>query len=155
RSNLCWACADLSDSILIPNGNSQAEVESILQKGLEQVAIIRKQDPSSTQAREVSAFLQLCLAESKARAGRVGDSVGLFRQAMTEIESLCVEFPWNGQYWELARYFQREEVRVLKNAQRQDAAAESIEQMFDWLQKTSPALPNDPVSRTELQHCQT
>src|SRR5262249_49663319 len=114
RSNLCWACADLSDSILIPDGNSQAEVESIIQKGLDQVATIRKQDPSSTQAREVSAFLQLCLAQSIARNGRVDDAIKLFQKAIAEIESLCVDFPWNGQYWELARYFQRETVRVLK-----------------------------------------
>jgi hypothetical protein len=71
------------------------------------------------------------------------------------MEALCVEFPWNGRYWELARYFQRETARMLQSAQRQDAATESIEQMVDWLQKTGPRLPDDPVPQSELQHCRT
>jgi hypothetical protein len=62
RSNLCWAFVDLSDAILIPSGSGQAEAESILKKGLDHVAIMRKQDPSSAQARQVDAFLHICLA---------------------------------------------------------------------------------------------
>jgi tetratricopeptide (TPR) repeat protein len=155
RSNMCWACADLSDSILIPFGKSQADAESILKKGLDQVAIMRKQDPSSTQAREVAAFLHFCLAQSSARNGSVDDAIGLFEQAIAEIESLCVECPWNEQYWELTRYFQRETARRLKGAQRSDAATESIERMVDWLRKTGPKLPHDPVPQAERQHCRT
>ena len=155
RSNLCWACADLSDAILIPAGNNQAEAESILKKGLDHVAIMRKQDPSSAQAREVAAFLDYCLAQSTARSGRIDDAIGLFGQGIAEMESLCVEFPWDRRYWELARYFQRETTRVLRSAQRQDTATESIEKMADWLQKVGPKLPADPVPQTELQHCRT
>jgi tetratricopeptide (TPR) repeat protein len=155
RSNLCWACADLSDSILIPFGKSQTDAESILKKGLGHVAIMRKQDPSSTQAREVAAFLHFCLAQCYSRKGQNDDAVGLFRQAIAEIESLCAECPWNEQNWELARYFQRETARMLQSAQRQDAAAESIERMADWLQKIGPKLPADEVPQTEQQHCRT
>jgi predicted Ser/Thr protein kinase/tetratricopeptide (TPR) repeat protein len=155
RSNLCWACADLSDSILIPMGSGQADAESILKKGLAQVAIMRGQDPGSTQAREVAAFLHYCLAQSSAGSARVDDAIGLFRQGAAEMQALCVEFPWNRQYWELSRYFQRETARVLRNSQRPDAATESMEQMADWLQKTGPKLPDDPVPQTELQNCRT
>jgi hypothetical protein len=116
---------------------------------------MRKQDAGSVQARHVAAFLHYCLAQSSARTNRVDDAVGLFRQAISEMEALCVEFPWNGRYWELARYFQRETARMLQSAQRQEAAKESIEQMVDWLQKTGPRLPDDPVPQSELQHCRT
>jgi hypothetical protein len=155
RSNLCWACADLSDSILIPFGKNQADAESVLKKGLGHVAIMRKQDPNSVQAREVGAFLHFCLAQSSARSERVDDAIGLFRRAIGEMESLCVEFPWNEQCWDLASYFQRETARVLQNAHRREAAGESIEGMVDWLQKIGPKVPDDPVPQAELQHCRT
>lgn len=155
RSNLCWACADLSDAILIPIGGSQAEARAMLNKGLEHVAIVRKLEPQSTQAREVGAFLQFCLAKSSGRAGQIDDAIGPFQQAITGMESLCGEFPWNRQYWELARYFQRESVRVLQSDKRHDAAAQSIGQMADWLQKASTMLPNDSVPQAELKRCRT
>jgi tetratricopeptide (TPR) repeat protein len=155
RSNLCWACADLSDSILIPYGNTQAEAESILKKGLEHVAIMRRQDLRSTQAREVGAFLRFCLAQCNARTGNTDVASNLFRESMDEIESLCVDFPWNRQHWELARYFQHEVARSLQSAQHLKDAAESIDRMVDWLQKVAPKLPDDPVPQGELKHCQT
>jgi tetratricopeptide (TPR) repeat protein len=155
RSNLCWAFVDLSDAILIPSGNAQAEAESILKKGLDHVAIMRKQDPSSAQARQVGAFLRFRLAQSIARTGRVGDAIAHFQQGNAEMESLCVEFPWNRRYWEQARHFQQDTTRALQNAQRQEAAAESIERMADWWQKIGPKLPDDPIPQTELQNCRT
>jgi hypothetical protein len=152
---VCWACADLSDTVLIPFGKDQADAKVTVKQGLDHVAIMRKQDPNSVQAREVGAFLHFCFAQSTARSEPGDDAIGLFRGAIGEMESLCVEFPWNEQYWELSRYFQRETVRVLQSAQRQDASAESIEGMADWLQKIGPKLPDSPVPQAELQHCRT
>jgi tetratricopeptide (TPR) repeat protein len=155
RSNLCWAFVDLSDALLIPSANGQAEAESILRKGLDHVAIMRKQDPSSAQARQVGAFLRFRLAQSITRTGRVDEATDLFRQGNAEMESLCVEFPWNRRYWEQARDFQQDTTRALQNAQRQEAAAESIERMVDWWQKIGPKLPDDPIPQAELQNCRT
>jgi tetratricopeptide (TPR) repeat protein len=155
RSNVCWACADLSDAILIPFGKGQADAMAALKQGLDHVVIMRKQDPNSAQAREVGAFLHFCLAQSSARSEQVDDAIDLFRQVIAEMESLCVEFPWNEQYWDLACYFQRETVRVLQGAHRPEAAAESTERMANWLQKVGPKLPDDPVPQAELKRCRT
>ena len=108
--------ADLSDSILIPSGNGQAEAESILKKGLDHVAIMRKQDPSSAQARQVDAFLHFCLAQSTLALAGSTMRLAASSREYAEMESLCVEFPWNRRYWELARYFQRDTARVLQSA---------------------------------------
>ena len=146
---------DLSDAILIPSANGQAEAESLLKKGLDHVAIMRKQDPSSAQARQVGAFLRFRLAQSIVPTGRVDDAIDLFRQGNAEMESLCVEFPWNRRYWEQARNFQQDTTRALQNAKRQEAAAESIERMVDWWQKIGSKLPDDPIPQAELQNCRT
>jgi len=42
---------------------------------------------------------------------------------------------------------------VLQSDQRQDAAAESIERMVDWLQETRAKRPDDPVPQAERQRC--
>jgi eukaryotic-like serine/threonine-protein kinase len=155
RSNLCWACADLCDSILIPSGNCYAESKSILNKGLSHVSTMRQLDPNSSQAREVGAFLRVCLAQCTCRTGDAAEATKLFQQGIEEMESLCAESPWNRSYWELVRYFQQQCVRDLTTAKQLDAATQSIESMAAWLKKIGPQLPDDPVPQAELQRSRT
>ncbi len=155
RTGLCWACADFSESILLGSENRVAEAEPILKKGLEHVAILRGQDHRSSPAREVAAFLHLCLARCYCRTGRVDDAIGLFQQGIAEMESLCVEFPWNRQYWDLVRYLPQETVKALQSAQRQDDAKKSMQQMVQWLDRIAPDLPNEPIPQAGLRQCRT
>lgn len=151
RSNLCWACADLCDSILIPSTESNAEAESILKKGLGHVAVMRQLDANSAQAREVGAFLRVCLAQCACRSGRVADATESFQQGIEEMESLCAESPWNRPYWELLRYFQQQCVGELCSAKQAEAATHSMEGMAGWLRKIGPQLPDDAVPKAEFE----
>jgi hypothetical protein len=81
------------------------------------------------------------LAQSSARADHADDAIVSLEQAVSEMETLCVEFPWNKQYWDLVGYFPREAVRVLQGVQRQNAAAELVEQSADWLKKSDLSCP--------------
>jgi tetratricopeptide (TPR) repeat protein/predicted Ser/Thr protein kinase len=153
QSNVCWACADLCESILIPMGNNNAEVESILNNGLRHVAIMRQLDPRSGQAREVGAFLRYCLAQSACRNDRAESATGLFQQAIEEMQALCADFPWNRPYWALAQYFLRTAVGELQTADRPAEATQIVERMADWLRTIGPQLPDDPVPQAELRRC--
>lgn len=152
RSNLCWACADLSDSILLMTGRS-SEAEPILKTGLKHAAIMQQQDARSIQAREVAAFLKIVLAHSYCQSRGGEGSAELFRQGVGEMHTLCGEFPWNRQYWDLANYFHRETIHGLRDARRTHEAENALDQMVEWSKTVQPATPTDPVPNSAWQEC--
>jgi pentatricopeptide repeat protein len=153
HSGLAWACAEVADAILLRSAERAAEAEPILNDGLHQVTIIQQHDARSSQAREVGAFLEFCLARCYCRTGRVDQAIALFAQADHEMESLCAEFPWNRQYWGLVRYFNQETAHALQNAGRPNDAKRSLRQTADWLQTVGQSLPDDTVPQSELREC--
>jgi eukaryotic-like serine/threonine-protein kinase len=155
RSGVCWACADLADSILIPAENRAAEAEPILQKGLSHVATMQQQSPRSSQAREVEAYLKYCLAQCYSRTERVNESVGLYQQSVDELEAICAEFPWNRQYWDLVQHVNRQAVSGLQSAGRTSEAQALLQRMVAWVQKVGPHIPDDPLPQSELRRCRS
>jgi tetratricopeptide (TPR) repeat protein len=154
RSTVCWACADVCDAILLRVDTRAAEAEPILNKGLEHVALMRQQDPRSSQAREVGAFLRFCLARCLCNTDRVDDAVPLFQQAVEEMESICADFPWNRPYWDSIQYFHREAVFALQQANRPDETRALLRRWDGWLQEIGPTLPDDVAAQAELRRCQ-
>jgi hypothetical protein len=133
--------------------HSYAEAEAILKKGLDHVAVMRRSDPNSAQAREVGAFLTFCQGQCAGCSGNADDSINFFQRAIDEMQVLCTEFPWNRSYWQLVRYFQRETTRNLQTMQQQAAAVRSIESMAAWLKNIVARLPDDRVPQTEFERC--
>jgi tetratricopeptide (TPR) repeat protein len=145
RSNLCWACADISDSILLRSDDKAAAAEPFLKKGLAHASIMQQQDARSNQSREVAAFLRFCLARCRLAAETNADSLPLFLQAATEMHGLCADFPWNPQYWDLARYFHRETVYSLQQANRPDDSKKYLAAMREWLPAVASKIPEEPA----------
>jgi hypothetical protein len=155
RANVCWACADLCDSILIVGTKGELEVASILKKGLRHVEIMREADRDSGQARQVGAYLKFCLAQFSSRDGRIDNAIATFAQAIEEIETLCGQFPWDRTHWELARHFHQSCVSDLQRSQRPEDAARFVQRFGNWLDSIARNLPHDPIPQAELERCRT
>jgi tetratricopeptide (TPR) repeat protein len=155
RSQLCWACVDLWQSLDASLGNRLTEMEEVIQTGVRHAAILLKRDPQSAAARDVAASLNLRLAMIYGRSGRLDQAVELFGQAVREIESLCADFPWNRQYWISARYFHTEAVRSLESAGGRDEAQALVRVVHDWLEKAALRLPDELQPQIELLQCQS
>jgi tetratricopeptide (TPR) repeat protein len=153
RSGLCWACGEVAEAILLRSNERAGEAEPILKTGLEHSAILRQENPDSAQARDVEAFLHFCLARCYCRSDRIADATRYFQLAVDEIEALCAEFPWNQQYWDSVKYFQRETVNQLQAVDRPDDARQALSRMVDWAQATGPKLPADSLAQGEMQQC--
>jgi tetratricopeptide (TPR) repeat protein len=153
RSNLCWACADLSESILIPASDRAREAEPILKTGLHHAATMRGLDSRSTQAREVAAFMTVALAHCYCRTERSDQAIELYRQGISDMESLCAEFPWNRPYWDLSGYLRRATVRNLIAVDRLEDAKNILRNTVAWFQSVQRQLPDDPVPQSGWRDC--
>jgi tetratricopeptide (TPR) repeat protein len=148
RSQLCWASVCLGS--LLTTTNRLSEAESALQNGLRHADILLKKEPRRNQARDVFASLNHRLAAVYVRMGRMDEAIRLFHRAVNEIELLCAEFPLTAGYWQTARYFHEQMVNTLQGAGRDDEARESVRQMYNWIQKTAPRVPDEARALNEL-----
>lgn len=153
RMSVCWACAQLDELILSDSPAQIAETERILRIGLRHVAVLLADKPSSAQAREVSAFLHYRLGRCYARTDRREEAVVLFRSTAGEINTLCADFPWNETYWTNACFFQRESVKQLQRAGRDDEARQLVRDSVAWFQDAAPLVPNEPGPQDGLRRC--
>ena len=102
----------------------------------------------------MAAFLHFCLAQSSTRNGSVDDAIGRFGRQSPRSNPFALSVPGTGRNWECHVTLNGDGACVAK-CQRQDAATESIERMVDWLQKSGPKIPDDPIPQAELQYCRT
>ena len=154
RSQVCWACIDLWQSINATSGNRISDLEHIIQTGAKHGAILLEQNPHAPFVRDVVASLNLRLAMVYCRTGRVDEAVALFKKTVHDIDSLCADCPWNAQYWATARYIHSESLRSLDAVGRRDDAKTLARQMYEWVQNTAPRLPKDLLPQLELLQCQ-
>ena len=154
RSQVCWACIDLWQSINTSSENRISELEQIIQTGAKHSAILLEQNPHAPFVRDVVASLNLRLAMVYCRTGRVDEAVALFKKTVHDIDSLCADCPWNAQYWATARYIHSESLRLLEAAGRREDAKTLARQMYEWVQNTAPRLPKDLLPQLELLQCQ-
>ena len=154
RSQVCWACIDLWQSINASSENRISDLEQIIQTGAKHGAILLEQNPHAPFVRDVVASLNLRLAMVYCRTGRVDEAVALFKRTVHDIDSLCADCPWNAQYWATARYIHSESLRLLDAAGRREDAKTLARQMYEWVQNTAPRLPKDLLPQLELLQCQ-
>jgi serine/threonine-protein kinase len=153
RCDLCWSFASLADAILMKSQDTLTEAELFLKKGIEHARIMQVQKPRAGHVREVAAILLFRLGRCCCRTSRATEAVAHFQQAADEIESLCAEFPWYRPYWDNAIYMHNEVVWSLRQAGRNDDACASLDRMVDWVQETTPKLPDQPIPQAELRRC--
>jgi hypothetical protein len=153
RSNLCWAYADLADTILLPSPERIAKAEPLLQQGLKHSSFILAANPKSGQAREVAAFLHCRLGQYYSRTGD-GDAVADHcRQAVTAVEALCSEVPWNHSYWLNAIYIHDDVMRSLQAAGRANDSRSLVDSMHRWLEQVVPRVPDELAPQADLARC--
>jgi tetratricopeptide (TPR) repeat protein len=155
RSQLCWACVDLWESIHASPENRLPEMELLAQTGVRHAALLLEQDPRAAYVRDVAASLNIRLAVVYCRTGRMVQAGPLFENAVREIESLCADFPWNRQHWITARYAHSEAIRSLGAVGGRDVARALARQSYDWIQQTANRLPDELLPQLELLQCQT
>ncbi|MGE3242783.1 MAG: hypothetical protein AB7G28_23895, partial [Pirellulales bacterium] len=153
RSNLCWAYADLADTILLPSPERIAEGEPLLQQGLKHASIILAANPKSGQAREVAAFLHCRLGQFYSRTGVADAVVDHCRQAVTAVDALCSEVPWNHSYWLNAIYIHDDVMRSLQTAGRANDSRSLVHSMHRWLEQVAPRVPDEPAPQADLARC--
>jgi hypothetical protein len=101
--------------------------------------------------REVEAFLNLCAGRLHCSAKRVDEAADEFRRAADGIETLCVDFPRNRQYWINARYFHRTASTLLQQSNRVEDSHLILDQMSNWLLRSATLVPSDPELQKELR----
>jgi tetratricopeptide (TPR) repeat protein len=154
RSQLCWACIDLWQSINASSEDRIADLEHIIQIGVRHGAVLLEQNPHAPFVRDVVASLNLRLAIVYCRTSRVEEAARLFKKTVRDIDSLCADCPWNAQYWATARYIHSEALRSLEVAGRREDAKALARQMYEWVQNTATRLPADLLPQLELLQCQ-
>jgi serine/threonine protein kinase/tetratricopeptide (TPR) repeat protein len=155
RSQLCWACVDLWQSIDASSENPMAGLERVIQMGARHAAILLEQDPGATYVRDVAASVNLRLGIVYCRTGRSDEAIAIFNSTVDEINSLCADCPWNPQYWGTARYMHSESLQLLDACGRREDAIHLARKIYDWLLDAAPQIPKDVTTQAELLRCQT
>ena len=131
RLNLCWACVQYYEAILISSGHGDVESEAVIGSGLRHARAGLEIFPGSMPIREVESFLNLCAGRLHCSTGQIDRAVDEFRRRLDGIEALCVDYPRNSQYWVNARYFHQTAVTTLEQADRPDEAQTMAEHIDD------------------------
>jgi hypothetical protein len=155
RVSICWTCMQFFDEDLINSSERRGEGEAILKQGLAHVNVALNQKAHSSQARDVAASLNFCLALSYCRSGRVPEATRLFTKAAELIESLCTDFPWDSDYWNTLEWFMSDTAKSLKEHGELEAAQDALRGYVRWIKEARSTAVRDPGPRKFLQQAQT
>lgn len=103
RCGLCWAYAELYDTLFSDDLTRARESDEALVDGLRHADDLLRRNPKSTQARDVSAFLKHALTRRQLEDGKIEQAIKSFDAAIAQSQSLCLEFPYNENYWNTGR----------------------------------------------------
>ena len=154
RSDLCWACVEYYGAILEDAPDRTAEADAMLALGVKHAEEMLRQTPDSVQASDVLTALHFRQALVCCRSGRMDEAAPIFLKATGEIEVLCESVPWNTDYWNSAQWFHEESIQKMHAAHRDDDIDASIKSTTAWLERLSPKVTEDAVSRKKFQEFQ-
>ena len=113
-----------------------------------------KLDPQSKAYRYARACALWELGIFYRETNRADKGLPLIRQALAAYQSLDEQFPWDQDIWKTTRSATGSLDATLRSAQLTDDLKQAVRQQYDWLQRVSPAVPNDPVAQRELLRTQ-
>jgi hypothetical protein len=148
RVSLCWACVEFYNRLLRESAASTAEAENLLSDALAHATLATQQGATSTAARDVAASIKSCLATCYFRTERAGEGLGLYREAIDDVESLCADAPWNAGYWHTLEWFHDDLVANLRDAGQLVSGQDALREFSAWLAEIGPQLPAESGPQT-------
>jgi tetratricopeptide (TPR) repeat protein len=122
RCGLCWAYAELYDTLLSDDPSRDRESNEAVTEGLKHSRELLRRNPRSTQARDVSVFLKHARTRLLLAEGKIDEALESFDAAIVESQSLCLEFPYHENYWNTGCAAYKKIVATLVAAGRADDA---------------------------------
>jgi tetratricopeptide (TPR) repeat protein len=154
RAEIGRTCAKQWDRLTDDAKLHSKDGEQVLNAGLHQVDEILRRSPDSTQAADLSAALHFRLALQFFHEDRVDDALPQLNVAITGIEQLCTNFPYNTDYWNSAEWFNFESVKRLHAANRAVESQRVALTYFKWLKEIAPQVAEKPESKAKLAESQ-
>ena len=154
RAEIGRTCAKQWDRLTDNAKLRSKDGQHVLNAGLHQVDEILKRSPGSTQAADLGAALHFRLALQFFNEDRVDDALPQLNLAITGIEQLCANFPYNTDYWNSAEWFNFESVKRLHAADRAAESQRVALTYFKWLKEIAPQVADKPESKAKLAESQ-
>jgi serine/threonine protein kinase/tetratricopeptide (TPR) repeat protein len=151
--NICWTCAALSG--LLQEEQRTAEVDTLMQKGIQHAAILVHDNPQSPLGRQPTAWLRKQLAGIYRSLGQTDEALGYYRQAMDEFHWLCENYPQNPRHWEGAGHVHGEMMDLQKQRGGLGEVRDTSRQIVDWFAKVTALVPNDRETQSTIANCRS